>query len=102
MRLLTKEVMDQAVLVDPAHNNLVESATLHLRTGEAYGFELAEKVKGGLTARSASNEAEHRFFDEEQLAGLSVVLSADAGPKHEVWSLTSLIEFTRKQQRRRA
>jgi hypothetical protein len=102
MRLITKEVVAKALLLDPVkHDGMIVGARLLLRNGAAYGYEEVQQVKGGLAFRIPST-GELVMIDEEELVGLTVDVSAVLMHKHEVKTLPDLLTWAAKQERKRA
>jgi len=96
MRLITKEVVAKALLLDPArHDGMIVAARLLLRNRDAYAYEAAQQVKGGLAFRIPST-GELVMVDEEELVGLSVEPNAALAAKHSVKDLPALIAWATK------
>lgn len=96
MRLITKEVVAKAILLDPIkHDGLIVTARLLMRSGAVYTYEAAEQVKGGLAFRIPST-GELVMVDEEELVGLTVDVSTLLLHKHEVKTLPDLLAWLAK------
>ncbi len=101
MRLITKELVNQAVLVDPArHDGMILSARLHTRRG-SYGFTGIERVKGGI-AFSVPESGELVMLDEEELVGLSVEPGAGLRTTKGCDTLPKLLAWAEEQQTKNA
>ncbi len=97
MRLITKELVNQAILVDPAqHDGMVIAARLQTRRG-SYGFTNIERVKGGVTF-AIPETGELVMLDEDELVGLSVEPNATLKTKHAVTTLPELLAWAEKKQ----
>ncbi|UIN38390.1 hypothetical protein [Methylobacterium oryzae] len=96
MRLITKEIVAKALLLDPAkHKGMIDRAMLLLRNRDAYAYEAAEQVKGGLAFR-IPNTGELVMVDEEELVGLTVKPNAALKDKHAIEDLPALIAWATK------
>jgi hypothetical protein len=97
VRLITKEIVNQAILVDPAeHDGMVLSAKLITRNG-AYSFRNVVRIKGGV-AFNVPETGEMVMLDEEELIGLSVEASTILLHKHKVGALPELLVWAEKQR----
>lgn len=96
MRLITKELVNQAILVDPArHDGMVIAARLQTRRG-SYCYSNIEWVKGGV-AFSTPETGELVLLDEDELVGLSVEPNVALKAKHGVSTLPELLVWAEKQ-----
>lgn len=102
MRLITKEIVAKALLLDPIkHDGMIVGAKLLLRNGAAYAYEDAAQIKGGLAFRIPST-GELAMVDEEELVGLTADASAVLMHKHGVKTMPDLITWAAKQEKKRA
>ncbi|MBP2498340.1 hypothetical protein ABID82_007137 [Methylobacterium sp. PvP062] len=99
MRLVTKEIMAAAELVDPAkHAGVVDGASLIVRSGQSYDFAEVERVKGGLAFRVPGHST-LLMLDEDALVGIEVRLADGAEDAHKIRSLTDLLAWAAKERK---
>ena len=100
MKLITKEILTQAELVDPLHNEQVAQAYF-LTRGGTYRFEMVERVKGGIAYRDPEFPEALSVLAEEELVGLKVELMPTAGPDHGIADLPALLRWSEKNRAER-